>query len=88
MTVLDFWFSLPIRTNSGVDGAKNQRVGPQSQDTLRFFSNEVSPPNLRSSRGAVVSLFDVGMTWNDLRLILLTLGVVVALYAKLFGNAS
>jgi len=40
-----------------------------------------SPPStLRPPRGRAVSIFNVGM-WNNLRLVLLTLGVVVALYA-------
>jgi len=34
-----------------------------------------------SENGYWASIITVGMTWNDLRLILLTLGVVVALYA-------
>jgi hypothetical protein len=50
-----------------------KELAPNHKTALRFPCSE----------GGLlgISIVAVGMTWNDLRLILLTLGVIVAFYA-------
>jgi hypothetical protein len=54
-----------------------------AQKTKELARNHKTAPRFFSSENGYWSspIVAVGMTWNDLRLVLLTLGVVVALYA-------
>jgi hypothetical protein len=61
---------------------RTKQLARNHKTVLRSFSIEVAPPsNLRHPFDRTVSIFDLGMKWSDLRLVVLILGVVVAIYA-------
>ena len=65
---------------------RTKQLARNHKTVLRSFSIEgAHPSNLRPPLDRAVFIFDLGMKWNDLRLVVLISGVVVAIYALILA---
>jgi hypothetical protein len=65
---------------------RTKQLARNHKTVLQSFSIEAAPPsNLRPPSDRAVSIFDLGMKWNDLRLVVLISGVVVAIYVLILA---